>query len=245
MMADSLRCVERSIRIYAALVKAYPASFRKEYADEMVLVFRDVATEAWRRRRHIGLLVVWLRVLGDLIRTAPKERFIACITYKGGFTVGIKSLLTREIFPVSNFSHKAQFRWLLILFVPYGLLIGGIAIGKFMSMNLTEPQRFLGILLVVALGLQSIGGVLLSMLRPKNHSRYYGSVGQIALYTASVLAVVFGVWKLGSMAITEYELMLGILLLFQVMMGGCLLAEILQVIRTASADNADNAFPTQ
>ena len=219
-MTDSPRCVERSVRIYAALIKAYPASFRSEYADEMILVFRDLATDAWDRRGVCGLLALWLRVLVDLVRTAPKEHLLNRKTHKGGIAVGIKSLFTREIFP--DLSPEAQLRWfpirLLVLFAN-GLLFGGAMICKLMSMNLTEPQRFLGIVLAVALVLQFIGyGMLTPLGKRKDRSRYYASPGQIILFGASILTLILGIRQLASMAITEYEFILGLLILFELML---------------------------
>jgi len=38
------------------LVKAYPSSFRREYGSEMVLVFREHVTDAWRQARPVGLM---------------------------------------------------------------------------------------------------------------------------------------------------------------------------------------------
>jgi hypothetical protein len=72
-MTEPLRQIRSSVRAYELLVRAYPASFRKEYADEMTLVFCELVTDAWRRRGAVGLLLAWFRVLGDLARTAPKE----------------------------------------------------------------------------------------------------------------------------------------------------------------------------
>ena len=65
-MAESPRPVESSVRAYDVLVKSYPASFRREYRDEMTLVFRELVTDAWRRRGVAGLTAAWFRVLGDL-----------------------------------------------------------------------------------------------------------------------------------------------------------------------------------
>ncbi len=72
-MAKSPRAVEWSVRAYRVLLRAYPASFREEYAGEMTQVFRDVSTDAWRRRGAPGLMTAWLRVLGDLAVTAIGE----------------------------------------------------------------------------------------------------------------------------------------------------------------------------
>ena len=72
-MARASRCVERSVRVYERLIKAYPAEFRRQYGDEMARVFRELATDAHRRSGAAGLMTMWFRVLGDLLWTAPRE----------------------------------------------------------------------------------------------------------------------------------------------------------------------------
>ncbi len=57
--------VERSVRLYRLLLAAYPASFRQEYGDAMVQLFRDTAREAYRRRGLLGLAAMWLRTAAD------------------------------------------------------------------------------------------------------------------------------------------------------------------------------------
>ena len=75
-MANPPRSVELSVRIYELLVKAYPASFRRRYGDEMTRVFRELATDALRQRGAFGLMTAWFRVLGDLAWTAPQEHLV-------------------------------------------------------------------------------------------------------------------------------------------------------------------------
>jgi putative ABC transport system permease protein len=53
-------------RFYRAILFAYPAEFRHEYASEMTQVFED-------RLAHEPHLRVWLDVLSDIAITAPKE----------------------------------------------------------------------------------------------------------------------------------------------------------------------------
>jgi hypothetical protein len=72
-MKRSLRPVELSVRVYEVLIKAYPASFRREYGSELMLVFREHITDAWRKRGAIGVMAAWFWVLGDLARTVPAE----------------------------------------------------------------------------------------------------------------------------------------------------------------------------
>ena len=49
-MAGSPRWVKSCVRVYEVLLAAYPASFRREYGNEMVLVFREHLADAWQKR---------------------------------------------------------------------------------------------------------------------------------------------------------------------------------------------------
>jgi hypothetical protein len=55
-----------SERVYAVLLRAYPAAFRKAFGREMANSFRDLCREA--DGATVGF---WLFVLGDLLRSAP------------------------------------------------------------------------------------------------------------------------------------------------------------------------------
>src|SRR5580704_9725242 len=57
-----------AVRIYRALLFAYPAEFRHEYGSQMEQLFEDrLETEPWLR--------VWLDSIADLAFTAPREHF--------------------------------------------------------------------------------------------------------------------------------------------------------------------------
>src|SRR5689334_23453289 len=53
-------------RLYRALLRLYPAEFRDEYGREMAQMVRDRIAREPRAR-------LWLDLLRDLLRTAPKE----------------------------------------------------------------------------------------------------------------------------------------------------------------------------
>lgn len=57
--------IDLSVRLYQLLLAAYPASFRQEYGEAMVQLFRDTARDAYRRRGLRGLRAVWLGTLAD------------------------------------------------------------------------------------------------------------------------------------------------------------------------------------
>jgi len=56
-------------RIYRLLLRAYPPAFRAEYGREMVLVFRDQCRDG-----DVRTLGFWVRVLWDVVRSAPALR---------------------------------------------------------------------------------------------------------------------------------------------------------------------------
>lgn len=56
-------------RVYALLLRAYPPAFRARYGQEMMLVFRDQY-----RDRDVSTARFWLRVLWDVMRSAPALR---------------------------------------------------------------------------------------------------------------------------------------------------------------------------
>jgi uncharacterized membrane protein len=63
-----------SQRVYGLLLLAYPLEFRREYGPHMAQVFRDCERRERKLQRVAGLPRLWLHVLADLSKTAPKER---------------------------------------------------------------------------------------------------------------------------------------------------------------------------
>jgi hypothetical protein len=60
-------------RVYRALLTAYPKEFRDAYGSQMEQTFRDLWRDE-RRRRVLGLVRLWARVLLDLASTAVAQR---------------------------------------------------------------------------------------------------------------------------------------------------------------------------
>jgi hypothetical protein len=232
MMADRphrLERLERHTRIYRMFLLAYPASFRKEYEEEMVLVFRDLLGDASRRGR-MELALTWFRVLVDLVRTASQERVRAWQSSKrGGTAVEIQSMLTRRLT-----SHNADCRMGQIFVFAMSLLIPFLIIKKFTSMPLTEGQMLLGILIAAALSLQMIGfGLLLPLDKPADRSWSLAVAGQIVAYALPILLFILGVWQVSRMTMSEYEFMLALLLMLHVTMACILIVTIGIIVRAA------------
>jgi hypothetical protein len=63
-----------SVRIYRALLVAYPKTFREDYEIQMVQVFRDSFREAYHCNGVPGAIDLWLHTFADLLVTALIER---------------------------------------------------------------------------------------------------------------------------------------------------------------------------
>jgi hypothetical protein len=64
-----------SERVYAGLLRLYPAPFRRRYAGEMVVLFADLLRDARSAGGIGGVAAIWLRGLGDLVTNAAAEHF--------------------------------------------------------------------------------------------------------------------------------------------------------------------------
>jgi hypothetical protein len=65
-----------SIRLFQIMLRAYPRTFRLEYGPEMTQLFRDCYREI-QTDGLITALAFWRRMIVDVIRTAPLERWEA------------------------------------------------------------------------------------------------------------------------------------------------------------------------
>jgi putative ABC transport system permease protein len=68
-----------SIRLYRALLYAYPAPFRQEYAGQMTHMFRARCADEVSALGPSGLFLLWLEVLLDTAVTAPREHYFMLI----------------------------------------------------------------------------------------------------------------------------------------------------------------------
>jgi len=69
----STRRESRSNRIFRRLLRVFPFEFRRDYGEEMELVFREQCDEAAREGRRAGWLALWWETLAGILRTAPRE----------------------------------------------------------------------------------------------------------------------------------------------------------------------------
>lgn len=163
-MASSPRWIGSSVRAYEMLLKAYPATFRRRFADEMAWVFQEHLEEAWRRRGVLGLVETWFRVLGDLARSAPCEHLdelrrsmamkdalravasvaIAAVTY----LVVYASLGFLVAIPLAIENSVLVQQWMFLVVLYFGAFLTGLILTRtqpFFRPRLTAPLAMLSI----------------------------------------------------------------------------------------------------
>ena len=62
-----------SERIYRGFLRLYPAEFRDRFSGEMILLYRDKLRDARNGGASGETVSVWLKLLGDVLVTAPSE----------------------------------------------------------------------------------------------------------------------------------------------------------------------------
>jgi predicted permease len=60
-------------RIYKALLHCYPAAFRQEYGNQMLLMFTEQLSEARRSGGRLRQAALWIRAAFDALTVSPKE----------------------------------------------------------------------------------------------------------------------------------------------------------------------------
>src|SRR3990172_6900139 len=65
-----------SVRVYRALLVAYPKKFREHYEAQMVQIFRDSFRDEYHRNGMSGVIDLWLHTFVDLVLTALMERIM-------------------------------------------------------------------------------------------------------------------------------------------------------------------------
>lgn len=132
-----------SERVYRRLLQAYPEAYRKEYAEAMAQLFRDLCRDAAARRGTAGLIGVWGFLLQDLMGSLIREH-----RAEGRKTV---NALYRKI-SAGRFVNNVLSSMLSL--GAQALLVAGVF--KLTSLPLTEGQLIVGILSTVAVSLQLI-----------------------------------------------------------------------------------------
>ncbi len=89
--------------IYQACLLVYPATFRREFGDEMVSDFEEATADAWQDRRWVGVLALWTLVFVDFTRTVAiqwlKTGLPALIALSALWSTMIATLIAQQFVP--------------------------------------------------------------------------------------------------------------------------------------------------
>jgi len=99
-----------SLRIYRALLVAYPKKFREHYETQLVQVFRDSLRYEYHRYGLSGVIDLWLHTCADLLVTALMERIMERSQYM---------FSTKVILWGGVASAFGGFFWLMMVLAPY------------------------------------------------------------------------------------------------------------------------------
>jgi len=70
---SDIAIITLSVRVYQALLVAYPAKFQQEYGSHMVQVFRDCCLRTFRQSGTNGMFRLWAVTLFDLVQSLVSE----------------------------------------------------------------------------------------------------------------------------------------------------------------------------
>jgi hypothetical protein len=74
-MRRVMRGLMRAPVAYRALLHCYPAAFRNEYGNQMLLMFAEQLGEARRTGGRLEQAALWIHAASDALTVAPKEHW--------------------------------------------------------------------------------------------------------------------------------------------------------------------------
>lgn len=113
--------------VYKSLIFTLPKEFRRHYAAEMTLVFRDCCRDAYRRAGFYGLIGELSSSVLDLIVNAVKERILILISDKfdrSFFLATAVLAITAGIFAAFTDLRNKDTETPLLLVLTFGFALG-------------------------------------------------------------------------------------------------------------------------
>jgi hypothetical protein len=107
-------------QVYTALLYLYPADFRRDYADELTLLFVDMYRAAAAQGPR-ALISLWLTVLLDLFSSVTRERIRTMLNPKWAAAISLMLLVpTAFFFSMDLFNYEPRFvqQFFRLLFSP-------------------------------------------------------------------------------------------------------------------------------
>lgn len=153
------RAVARSERAYGRLVTAlYPKDFRRHYAPEMLLAFRQLCREAYGRDGRRGIARTWRAELRPLLAGAMWERSAAMkrTVAAGGRLGACKVLMTAN-------TTLLVFFGVALVFTPVDLALGYGFLEPSQVPSWGAPDEAWSALLSIKVTMQALGATLIGL----------------------------------------------------------------------------------
>ena len=175
-------------RAYRALLRLYPATFRDDYGEEMVRLFREQLRDARGANGPMAVTGLWARAIVDVLETAPGHH----LRKEGHVPEPIPAGTSRSVVAVEARSRRVP-QTLLGLLPLWLLIFFSLAAPGFMDPMFANPPAIAGlpagvILIAVAFTLMLAGVWLLRRTRSD-----LASVLALLAFTVPAMAlIVFG-----------------------------------------------------
>jgi hypothetical protein len=155
-----------SVRLYRALLRAYPGEFRRYYGPQMEQAFADLYREACERGGKGGIARLWMLTIADLARTAVAQRITPRADHEE------VAMYDRRLAIVGTLLLLAPLYFVTASLLKYGLGIGLLfdlleaflsVAGRRAVFNTVSPIVFLGgLCLALALNIYAVARLNLS-----------------------------------------------------------------------------------
>jgi hypothetical protein len=143
MIHESNAVINLSVRLYRLLLWLYPAAHRCEYGPLMTQVFRDQCRTAYRDTGAIGVVGMWLPLMGDLAITLVEEhrqkvlqmntsifaRFCGHFFMLGGALLAFAGV--SQLQPGSHYEFRGIYMVSFIAMIPGFVLVGCGLVGVY------------------------------------------------------------------------------------------------------------------
>jgi hypothetical protein len=87
-------------------VRLYPADFRTDFADEMLLTFEAELCDSWREHGSFGLVGVWAQALVEIVTVAlPMQLRSGPVVASAASLVGTSAIYLALLWALNETSH--------------------------------------------------------------------------------------------------------------------------------------------
>lgn len=179
--------VRISIAFYRLLVRLWPAGLRSRFGEAMEATFRDAAIDAHARAGVLGLFRLWIGVLLDAARSAPREHVAEWLEARradgGGGIVGV--VRKRRVGFMDLLQQDLRWAWRSLIRRPAFTLIAVVTLGLGVGAN-SALYSVVRTVLLAPLPYTDPDGVVMIWSRWRGFDKTWVSVSEYHNYRAQL-----------------------------------------------------------